>query len=94
MVTYPLLAEVPMLRSKLDDSAGRICVWRAGVHSSIIGRNVDAGVFAICPNAMATVLCDGPMMGRLLLGLLKWQVAPELRRAVLISWEVCRHSRQ
>ncbi len=74
---------------QLDDSTGRMCVWHAGVHSCIIGRRTDEDIFATCPNATATVLCDGPVMGRLLLGLLKWQVAPELRRAVLISWEVC-----
>ena len=39
--------------------------------------------------AMATVLCDGPMMGRLLLGLFKWHVAPESRRSVLISCKGC-----
>ena len=85
MVTHPLSAKVLTLRSKLNDSTGRMCVWRAGVRSCVIGRRVDADVFATCPNATATVLCDGPVMGRLSLGLLKWQVVPESRRAVLIS---------
>ena len=33
-------------------------------------------------------------MGSLSLGLLKWLVAPDLRRVVLISWDVWHHSRR
>ncbi len=46
-------------------------VWRAGVCSCVIGSISDAVVFATWPNATTTVLCDGPMIGRLLLGLWK-----------------------
>ncbi len=59
MVTHPLLANVLTLRSELGDSMGRMCVWGAGGRSSIIGSSTVADVLATCPNAMATVLCDG-----------------------------------
>jgi hypothetical protein len=90
MVTYPLLAKVPMLRRELDDSASRMWVFRVGVCNCIIGRSTDADVSATWPNAMATVL--SPMMGRFLLGLLKWEVVPELSRVVLTSCEAWWHS--
>jgi hypothetical protein len=43
MVTYPLSAKVLILSSKLGDSAGRMCVWRAGARSCVIG-NIAAAV--------------------------------------------------
>ena len=46
IVTYLLSAKVPMLRSELDDSAGRMCVWHAGVHDCVIRRRADEDVFA------------------------------------------------
>ena len=46
MVTYPLSTKVSMLRSKLDDNAGRMCVWHAGVRSCVIGSRVEADMFA------------------------------------------------
>ena len=71
MVTYPWSAKVPTLSSELGESAGRMCVSRAGACSCVIGSIADAVMLATWPNATATVLCDGPMMGRLSLGLLK-----------------------
>ena len=70
-MTYPWSAKVPTLSSKLGESAGRMCVWRGGVRSCVIGSIADAIVFATWPNATATVLWDGSMIGRLSLGLLK-----------------------
>ena len=71
MVTYPWSAKVPTLSSELGESAGRMCVLRAELCSFVIGSISDAVVLATWPKATVTVLCDGPMMGRLSLGLLK-----------------------
>ena len=46
-----------------------------------------------CPKATPTVLLDDPVMGSLLLGLLKWLVVPESRKAAFSSWEVWQRSR-
>ena len=66
--------------------------FRVGVSNNIMGRSTDADVLATWPNATETVLSDGPMMGRLLLGLLKWEVVQELSRVVLTSCEAWWHS--
>lgn len=70
-MTYPLSEKVPTLRSELVDNAGRICVCRAGVRNCVMGNSAVADVLATCPNATATVLCEGPMTGSSSLGLLK-----------------------
>ena len=71
MVTYPLSENVPMLSRELDDNAGRMWVWCAGVCNCIIGSSAMADVLASCPKATVTVLLDGPVIGRPSLGLLK-----------------------
>ena len=78
-----------MLSSELEDSSGRMYVWHARVCNCVVGSSAIVDVLAICPKATAIVLSNGPVMGSLLLGLLKWHVAPESRRSVLISWEGC-----
>ena len=60
-----------MLRKELEESAGRMWVWHAGVRNCVIGKSADADMLATWPNATATHLSYGLVMGRPSLGLLK-----------------------
>jgi hypothetical protein len=81
-----------MLSKELFDNAGKMFVHCEFGQSCIIGSRAVADVLPTCPNATATSLWGGPMMGMPSLGLLKLFVALESRRDVFINWVTWWHS--
>lgn len=66
IVAWPLSANIPSLSNELFDNAGSM-----SGQNWFIGSNSVTAMLKTCPKATANSLEDGPLVGKLLLDLLK-----------------------